>query len=396
MLLASICMLAVFLVNTFAATETPDAAFDGKVYSWDFGSSAEKTYILTNVHWWESPDHQMTSIISLLTLAKNTSSIAVLPSLSTRDVQIKSDKSLLGDFFDLETVKEVQPVITLSEFMKTDDFELLRKEPTGTVPLPKKSQEEYEAKLGIFGSLQDTNIRLEMPPIDPEHTNQKCNGFGGAMHVSSDGKRRYVFLDRIHFMHFCFERFMPWWYDIRHRIAPRKVYFDVVDNLLEGKEHPISTIHISDLMASQQTRDDKEIERYARQIVDSLRKNQAITGTMLLTYQRVGQNVHKVVKLLKEEFDNVIDCSSGYFCGKPIPTDIFDHPWTAKEHEKTFGGVIGMKTLIWALGSKSDLFVGNIHSPFSRNICLHRKTNGKPYAVLKGFGELRKIWSWNL
>lgn len=395
MLTIAICLAGV-LIHHVAASEVSDRGFDGKTYDWDYGKSAEKTYILTNVHWWESPDHQMTSVVSLLALAKNTSSIAVIPSLSTRDVQIKSDKSLLGDFFDLKTVNEVQPAMTLVEFMNTDDYKLLRKEATGTVSLPKNSQEEYEAKLGIFGMLQDTNVRLEMPPVDPEHTNQKCNSFGGAIHVSSDGKRRYVFMNRIHFLHFCFEKFMPWWYDVRHRIAPRKPYYDVVNKLLEGKEHPITTIHISDLMASQKKRDDEEIERYARQIVDSLRKNQAITGTMFLTYQHGSRNVHKVVQLLKQEFDNIIDCSASYFCEKPIPMDIFDPPLSAKEHQKTFGGAIGSKTLVWALGARSDLFVGNIYSPFSRNICLHRKTHGKPYAVLKGFGELRKIWSWNL
>lgn len=372
------------------------SSYDGQTYSWEYGKSAEKTYILTNIHSWESTDHQMTSFVSLLTLAKNTTSIAVIPTLPTRDVQIKSDKSLLGNFFDLKAVNDVQPAMTFEDFLKTDDYQLLRNAATGTVPLPKKSQEEYEAKLKIFGKLQDTAVRLEMPPVDPEHTNQKCDNFGGTMHLSSDGKRRFVFLDRIHFMFFCFEKFMPWWYDIRHSISPRQPYFEAVDKLLSDKERPISTIHLSDLMASQKERDEEEIERYARQIVDALRKNQAITGTMFLTYQPGTRNVNKVVRLLKQEFDNIIDCSVSQFCGQKVPTDIHKLPLSAKEHKDMFRGRMGLKMLVWTLGSKSDLFVGNIHSPFSRNVCLHRKTHGKPYAVLKGFGEIRKIWSWNL
>lgn len=395
MLAIFIWFTAVLFYHVDGAPQS-DSPFDGQTYGWDYGKSAEKTYVFTNVHWWESVDHQMTSVVTLLTLAKNTSSIAVIPSLPTRDVQIKSGKSLLGKFFDLEAVNEVQPVMTFEDFLRTDDYQLLRKEATGTVPLPKKSQEEYEAKLKLFGKLQDTSIHLEMPPVDPEHTNQKCDNYGGTMHVSSDGKRRFVFLDRIHFMFFCFEKFMPWWYDIRHSISPRQPYFEVVDKLLSDKERPISTIHISDLMSSQKERDEEEIERYARQIVDALRKNQAITGTMFLTYQLGTRNVNKVVKLLKQEFDNIIDCSVSQFCEQKVPTDIYEPPLSVWEHKDAFGGPMGLKMLVWALGSKSDLFVGNIHSPFSRNVCLHRKTHGKPYAVLKGFGELRKIWSWHL
>lgn len=387
--------IASLLVHQICSSIVPEQGFDGKLFQWSYGKSAEKTYLFTHTHWWESSDHQMTSIISLLTLAKNTSSIAVIPPLSSRGAAENQDSFLLGDYFDLSAVNDVQPAMSLADFMTMKDYEVLKKAETGTVALPKKSQEEYEARLGIFGKLRDTLVQLEMPPVDPENTNQKCNKFGGAMYLSADGKRRFVFLDRIHFLHFCLERYMPWWYDIRHRIAPRKPYFDVAAKLLAGKAHPISTIHISDVMEAQKNRDEEEIERYARQIVDSLRRNQAITGTIFLTYQQGGRNVKRVVKLLQQEFENIIDCSKAY-CGQTIGKDFLDKPLPAKEHEKSFETVLGPNMLVWALGSKSDLYIGNIHSPFSRNVCLYRKTNGATYSILKGFGELRKIWSWNL
>lgn len=386
---------ACLLVCALSEKEVPVQSFDGKIFEWSYGASAEKTYMLTHTNWWESLDHQMTSIISLLTLAKNTSSIAIIPPLSTREGGKGKDRYLIGDFFDLSAINDVQPAMSLAEFMKTDDFKSLKKEKIGTVSLPKKSQEEYESKLGIFGKLMDTNVRLEMPPVDPENTNQKCNVFGGAMHVSSDGKRRFVFMDHIHFLHFCFEKFMPWWYDIRHRVAPRKPYFDVAGKMLVGKERPVSTIHISDVMEAQKNRGEEEIERYARQIVDNLRKNQAITGTLLLFYDGQGRNVKRVVKLLRQEFENVIDCSQVY-CGEVIGKKYLHTGVSLKEQAKFFDAAVGPKMLMWALGTKSDLFIGNIHSPFSRNVCLYRKTHGSQYAILKGFGELRKVWSWNL
>lgn len=373
----------------------PLASENESVFDWTFGASAEKTYLFTNAQWWESLDHQMTSTLTVLALGKNTSSHVVLPTLPSASAERKINTTLLGDFFDLENVKKVQPVMTLPDFLKTEDYQKLRKEKTGSIPLPKESQEEYESKLGIFGALHESRIPLQMPNVDPEHTNQKCNAFAGTMHLSSDGKTRYVFLDHIHFLHFCTERYMPWWYDIRHRIEPRKPYFDVVERYTATKKKPFSVIHLNDVMDHQNVREEEEIERYARQIVDALRKNEAISGTMYLIYSRTGKSIIRVVKLLKEEFENVQDCSNVYSCLMRVPEDLFDPP-LGREHERLFHPDIGLHMFEWALGSQANLFVGNIHSPYSRNVCLYRKTHGRPYSVLKGFGEVRKIWSWNL
>lgn len=371
-------------------------SFDGVTYTWEYGRSAEKTYIFTNIHWWESIDHQMISIVSLLTLAKNTSSVAVIPPIPIPRSKNASTESLLGDYFNIEEVNDVQPVMTLARFMTTKDYDTLRNEMMGTVYLPKASQEEYEAKLKIYGKLRNTVVSLQMPAVDPENTKQKCNSFAGTMHLDSFGKVRYVFLDRIHFMHFCFEKFMPWWYDIRHKISPRQPYLDVVHHLVSDKQRPVSVIHISDLMDSQKQRASEEVERYARQIVDALRKNQAISGSMFLIYANGTTSVKKVVNLLTQEFDKIVDCSIDQFCDHRVSRDLFDTPLSKDEYKKLFTGPVGTKMMSWALGCRADVFIGNIHSPFSRNVCLHRKTHGKPYSIIRGFGELRKIWSWNL
>lgn len=388
--------LSVHLVRILALHED-DMAFDGHKYGWRHGKSAKKTYLFTNMHWWESLDHQMTSIISLLALAKNTSSIAVIPFLAASKSNMPSaNTSLLGDYFDIDEVNKVQSVITMQEFMKSKDYELLKKEKTGTVPFPKDSQEAYEAQLKVFGKLHDTMVYFQMPDVDPEHTNQRCNNFGGTIHVSSNGKRRYVFLDRIHFFHFCVEKFMPWWYDVRHWIAPKQRYFAAAENFLENKKRPIASIHISDLMDSQKDREDEEVERYARQIVDALRKHQAIGGSMYLIHAKKTKNVQRVVNLLNQEFADISNCSSFFSCGKEVPQDILEPSLLREEHKNAFESRLGLKMLEWALSSRTNVFIGNVHSAFSRNICLHRKTHGEKYAILKGFAELRKIWSWNL
>lgn len=389
------CRLVLVFYVVQGAVETLGTLVDESTFKWEHGQSAEKTYLFTNVHRWESLDHQMTSVVSLLTLAKNTTSIAVLPYMPSSSYSA-TKKSLLGDYFDLSKVKEVQEALTLSEFLDSSDYEVLKNESSGTVPFPKDSHEEYEGSLHLFGKLLDTVVSLPMPAIDPEHTNQKCSSFAGTMHLSSDGLRRYVFLDRIHFMHFCFEKFMPWWYDVRHHIAPRQQYLDAAELYLSGKRSPRTTVHISDLMDSQKRRDEEEIERYARQIVDALRKHQAIGGSMYLVHPKGTKNVQRVVNLLQQEFEGVANCTQFFSCGREVPRDLFDPALSEEEHKSLFGGPVGLKMLHWAIGSSSEVFVGNVHSPFSRNVCLQRKTHGKTYAVLKGFGEIRKIWSWNL
>lgn len=392
-----VLVLILLIAETrIVVSESSEKSFDGVTYTWKYGESAGKTYIFTNIHWWESVDHQMISIVSLLALAKNTSSIAVVPPIPIPRDKNASNESLLGDYFNIEGVNDVQPVMTLAHFMTTKDYNTLRNENMGTVSLPKASQEEYEAKLKIYGRLRNTVISLQMPAVDPENTKQKCNSFTGTMHLASNGKVRYVFLNRIHFMHFCFETFMPWWYDVRHKISPKQPYLDVVDHLVSDKQRPVSVIHISDLMDSQKERTSEEVERYARQIVDALRKNQAISGSIFLLYANGTRNVKKVVKLLTQEFEKIVDCSADEFCGHHVSKDTFGPSFPKSDYKKLFTGPMGAKMISWALGCTAEVFIGNIHSPFSRNVCLHRKTHGKPYSIIRGFGELRKIWSWNL
>lgn len=366
------------------------------VYRFDTWRNGTKTYLLTNVHWWESTDHQLTTIITLLSLAQNTSSIAVVPPLPGKDASRYSNKSLIGDFFDITGIKQVQPVMTFEQFLECDAYRQLKGEPSGTVALPKSSQEEYEQRLQLYGRLQDTSVALSMPPIDPENTSQKCNRFGGTVHVSADGTSRFVFLERVHFLHFCAEKFMPWWYTIRHRIEPRAAFFEVAARFMADKPKPFSVVHLNDVLELQKERGEEEIERYARQIVDALRKHQALGGTLYVVAARNGNNVKQVVRLLTQEFENIYDCSGVFGCLSDIRRDALGTAMVDSEFDSLFKSEWSMKHVEWALGARAQLFVGNIHSPFSRNICLYRKMHGAAYSMLKGFGELRKVWAWNL
>lgn len=366
-----------------------------ELFNWTIGASAKSTYLFTHIHWWESVDHHMTSLVTLLALAKNTSSIAVVPFMpSTHNTP--GNLSLIGDFFDIEPIRKVQPALTLSEFLSSEHYKTLKSAKTGTIPFPKDSQEEYESTLNLFGQLRDAAVPWEMPADDPENTNQRCDRLAGTIHVSADGETRFVFLDRIHFMHFCTEKFMPWWYDIRVHIRPRKGFVQIADRFLSEIRKPVAAVHISDLMESQNAREDEEIERYARQIVDALRRRQAIGGSMYVMYSTEGENVERVVRLLRQEFDSVKTCSDVFGCGRDVKREIIGSDLSERDFNVMFNGSLSRTMIEWALGCSSDYFVANVHSPFSRNVCLFRKTHGKPYSMLKGFGELRKIWKWNL
>lgn len=356
------------------------------VFNWSYGQAADKTYIFTNCHWWESVDHQVTTTITLLTLAENTSSIAVIPTVAAASSHGQTNQSLLGDYLDLQQVRQVQPkTTTFHQFLQTDDYTKLVAHGR-EIPFPKHSQEEYESKLRVYGQLMaSSSVHLNMPDVDPENTNQRCHQFGGTMFLSSDNRTRYVFLDRIHFLHFCTEKFMPWWYDVRYHIRPNRHYTDEVDRALANApgskiNTPIVVIHINDVMDSQKQREDTEIQRYARQIVDVLRVHQVTQHPIYLMYKQDGVNVGAVVQLLKPEFQKVDDFS----------TLFAHHTNNNMEHAHKFTE--------WALSIHPNtlLFIGNVHSAHSRNICLYRKTHGLPYAVLRGFAELRKVWTWNL
>lgn len=373
-----------------------------KMYSWNYGGSAEKTLLFTNSHWWESLDHQMTTTITLLALSQNTSSIAVIPTLAAAGEHGRTNASLLGDYFDIGGVRKVQNVITFLEFLQSEEYQALREdaqETTSTVRFPKESQEEYERSFGIYGQLTMGRVKLDMPNVDPENTNQPCNWFGGTMHMSRDGTIRYVFLERVHFLHFCTEKYMSWWYDVRYHIQPRKEYMQVVQSFMKNIKSPLTVVHVNDVMEKQKTRDDVEIERYARQIVDALRVNDAMSSSLYVIYSQSGRNVGRVVGLLQQEMDRVHKCEDMFDCLQSVRQEVMAEPsgdGTELLFQRLFRGEHSVRMTEWALAAEADVFVGNIHSPYSRNIALFRKTHGRPYSAVRGFAELRKVWSWNL
>lgn len=387
-----VCM--VMVVAAMLTREALCGGTRGSHFNWTFGNSAEKTYLLTNCYWWESLDHQLTTIVTLLSIAHNTSSIAVIPTMAAASVHGRSNRSILGDYFDLAKVQRVQRAITFKDFVESEDFKLMRRSPMGTVPLPKESQEEYELKLGLYGRLHTSTVQLQMPDEDPENTNQRCNRFAGTIHLSRDGRRRYVLLDRMHFLHFCTEKFMPWWYDVRQHVQPREDYMRAARAFVKGgggamMRRPVAVVHVNDVMEAQKRRDDEQIERYARDIVDALRVQQALGGSLYVMYRRSGHNVGRVVHLLRQEFERVYD--SSHLPDKSLSHDKEDNPQNSRNSSEH-----AAETTEWALAVTADAFVGNIHSPLSRNIALHRKTHGNMYVAIRGFAELRKVWSWNL
>lgn len=371
-----------------------------KTYDWDYGQTAAKTFLFTNSHWWESLDHQMTTAVTLLALAQNTSSTAVIPALASAGERGRTNVSILGGYFSLQEVRKVQRVVTYLEFLQSEDFELLQKEAKGspgTVKLPKESQEEYEKTLGIYGELETARIKLQMPNVDPENTNQPCDWFGGTMHVSQDGTRRYVFLERLHFLHFCTEKFMPWWYDVRIHIKPREEFMRVAKLFMTHVRRPLTVVHVNDVMEKQKMREDVEIERYARQIVDALRVNDAIEGSVYAIFHKGGRNVMRVVTLLRLELDRVHECGDMLNCLQDVGRDVITETVGIDDlFERLFRSEHSVKMAEWALAAEADVFIANIHSPYSRNIALFRKTHGSSYSAVRGFAELRKVWSWNL
>lgn len=389
-------VLLVFLLHFTLST-----ALEQKVYDWNYGASAEKTFLFTNSHWWESLDHQMTTTVTLLALAQNTSSIAVIPTLAAAGEHGRTNASILGDYFDIEGVRKVQNIMTFLEFIHSEEYKALKEETQGTtssIRFPKESQEEYERTLGIYGQLTTNRVKLEMPDVDPENTNQACNQFGGTMHLSQDGKIRYVFLERVHFLHFCTERFMAWWYDVRNHIKPRQEYLQVVQSFMTDVKRPLTVVHINDVMEKQKTREDVEVERYARQIVDALRVNDAMSSSLYAIYSKKGQNVGRVVGLLQQELERVRECEDLFNCLRGVRQDMVGKSSNIEDEvfQRLFRGEHSVQLAEWALAAEADVFIGNIHSPYSRNIALFRKTHGRAYSAIRGFAELRKVWSWNL
>lgn len=391
----TLTMFVAWAACTSQQAQARSAAGAPQQFDWSFGQGAEKTYLFTNAHWWESIDHQLTTIITLLTLAQNTSCIAVIPFLASANST--SNVSLLGHYYDLPRLRQVQPVITLSSFLQSTDYVELRGADTSTIALPKESQEEYEGTLGIYGKLHDSVVKINMPDVDPENTNQRCDRFGGSMHVSHDGRIRYVFLDRLHFMHFCAERFMPWWYDVRQHIRPRSVYMDLGERFVRNALHPLTVVHVNDVMEGHKARVSSEVEGYAGQIVDGLRAHDSVNngGAIYAIYNKNGRNVRRVVSLLQAEITQVYECSNLFGCLADATADMTDTKTTPFAHF-VFDSEHAAAMTEWAVAAQAHLFIGNVHSPFSRNVCLYRKMQGSTYVSLRGFAELRKVWTWNL
>lgn len=341
--------------------------FDGHVYSFSFGltpsSPSPKTYLLTLSHWWESPDHQLITLLTHLALAQNTSSIAVLPPSPPSSLQ---NRSIFPDHFPISPLQRLQPVITFSDFLSSAAMNSIRNAPKASIPLPSHSQEEYESRLGVLGSLSNSAIAFDLPPVDPERTGQQCDRLPGTM-AMVDGQR-FVFLDRIHFAHLCTERFLPWWYDVRVAVGPSE---DDISNVKHELGEGACIIHISDMLGAVRKRDEVEIERYAREVVDAMRREEVLdTNGKVVLMKKGGEGVEKVIKLLKGELGERV-----MVCG-----------------EKDCGGWKGW----WGFGGGAEVFVGNWHSVWSRNVALWRKTKGSKYRMVTGFGEMRKLYRWNL
>ena len=158
----------------------------------------------------------------------------------------------------------------------------------------------------------------------------------------------------------------------------------------------MAVVHINDVLESEKEREGEEIDRYAREIVDALRKSDALGGSMYLIYHEGGQNVGKVVGLIKQEFEHVLSCKSVWECFGRVPRANWNSHLDDTQFRELFRPDVATRMVEWALASSADVFVGNVHSPYSRNICLYRKSHGLAYSVLGGFGELKKIWRWNL
>eukprot|EP00172_Hildenbrandia_rubra_P001477 Plantae.Rhodophyta-Hildenbrandia_rubra.ctg20318.p1 GENE.Plantae.Rhodophyta-Hildenbrandia_rubra.ctg20318~~Plantae.Rhodophyta-Hildenbrandia_rubra.ctg20318.p1 ORF type:complete len:346 (+),score=61.59 Plantae.Rhodophyta-Hildenbrandia_rubra.ctg20318:523-1560(+) len=342
-------------------------------------------------------DDQLTTIVTGLALGQNLSATVVLPYSPGKEGGPKERYSLLGDFYELTAVKNHQPVMTMDDFVSSDDGQKLRENgKKNTICFPKGGQEDYERDLKVIGDLCEHTVKLPLPHEDIEDSDQYCDEFPGTVHVSKDGLRRFIFLERLHFHHLCVERFLPWWYDVRMHIVPRAPYITLVRQYLSKLTRPVTVVHLRDLMDGQREREKEEIEKYARQIVELMRGERRAYGTMYLSYRVDGVNVGRVASLFDSEFDNVQRCTDMYGCGSAVPQDLYSPPLNETTFATLFETRFTPGMLETTLSMESDFFIGNIHSSYSRNIGFHRKLHGKPYAVVQGFGEVRKSWSWNL
>lgn len=340
----------------------------------------------------------MTSAITLLALAFNVSAISVVPDMAGAQGGPRKSYSLMSDFYDIEQLRKKQGVLSIREFIKSDDYKLLQELATNQkLTFPKASQERYEDKLKVLSSIGEGSVGFGMPHVDPENMDMPCSKIPGTIHTSLDDRVRYVFLDRVHFYHFCTERYMPWWYDVRMHLIPREEYRVLARKFASALPKPLTVVHVRDLMDLQKEREDEEIQAYAGQIVDALRRSgKQSGGSLYLSYAMNGRSVLKVAKLLEDEFSVVKRCMDLYVCGRVVGADSFTPALDPVLHQVLFGTHVGANQVEMALSMEADHFVGNVFSPYSRNVALYRKYNGKTYDMLKGFGEMKKIYRWHL
>lgn len=394
------------------------------------------TYIFFTHFWWEMFHNQLTTLTTGLAVAKLfPNSVLVLPPAvgvpqptPSADGGTTAHKhlSLLGDYYDLDKLRAVQKVMTLDEFLAAGSTTAaaIAAVPTGSLPLPKASQEDYEKELGLLGDIADTRVAIPLPHEDLERTEQYCDSLSGSIYaVPAAGggppTAQFVFLDRLHFFHFCTEKFVPWWYDVRLHLQPRPEYFAAVDAWRATIKGPLTVVHLRDLMDGQRDRDEEEVQRYARQVVDALRQTPGngrtagdggsgsvgvqadlAAGSLYLSYPSGGKNVGRVAALFREEFPRVYTCTDVHQCGAAVSAETLGAAagagGAAPDIESLFLSPHAATVLETALSMNADHFVGNVYSSYSRNVGLWRKMHGKSYTIVKGFGEMRRIWTWRL
>lgn len=356
-----------------------------------------RTFLFTLGNWWESADHQLTTAITQLALAKNISATAVIPSMVGQHGGPRGDYELIGDFYDARSLREIQPIVGMKEFKNSSAWQLLRElAHDGVLTFPKSVQEKYEKELGVLSSLGNTQVSFNMPHVDLENTDMYCSSVPGTVHTSKDNSVRFIFLDRVHFYHFCTEKYMPWWYDVRMHIVPRPEYMQLATHFMAHNPSPLTVVHVRDLMDHQKEREEEEVERYAREISDAMRRNSKTSGTLYLAYALDGRSVVRVAQLFESEFPVVKKCMDLFVCGRIVESGVLTPLPSEEMAQVLFGTDVGASLVEVALSMKSDHFVGNIYSPYSRNVALYRKLHGTSYDVLKGFGEMRKMWRWRL
>lgn len=213
---------------------------------------------------------------------------------------------------------------------------------------------------------------------------------------------------------------MPWWYDVRLHQQPRPEYFAAVDAWRATITGPLTVVHLRDLMDGQRERDEEEVQRYARQVVDALRQTAGggpmaggggsgsvgvqgdlAAGSLYLSYPSGGKNVGRVAALFREEFPRVYTCADVHQCGASVTAATLGAAaarggGAAPDIEGLFQSPHAATVLETALSLQADHFVGNIYSSYSRNVGLWRKMHGKSYTIVKGFGEMRRVWTWRL